>query len=611
MRRLYTILIALLATSSAFPYKASAVLLDALDPARQWRVQGIEFSGNKKFSSDDLSAAIVTKERPWYRFWEDRPSFDPVTFESDLERLRRFYESQGYYGTEVSYDLNANSADGLVAIHFDLREAEAVLISAIDVDVRADGQSQLPPPLPETLPIKRGDIFTEADYQKGEQVLRAYLANEGYAYVKSERKAEVDLERRQVQIRYSLEAGPVAQFGATEIKGMETVEPDLISRELVYQPGELYSQKKVLETREKLLALDLFSSVKVGPANPTGTAAVAPMEVEVAEKPHREIKIGVGYSTEEQVRSQFEWRHLNWLGGGRHLSLLAKYSSITVSGSVNFVQPHFFNPDTQGIADLKHEQDDEKSYLLNFTRFTPRVEHRFSPALSSFVGYRVEYDKLHRVDPVTVAALGGLRSSGLLSGPTLGLVWNTSDDPFTPKHGEIVSLALDQAGAIWGGQYSFYKITTEAKKYFDIGWQTVFASRLKLGVGDAIGAKKNFPLFERFYSGGEKSVRGYARRRLGPLSASNDPLGGLSLIEGSVELRRPIWKELNGALFVDFGQVSTRRFDIPIGNLQFSSGFGVSYSTPVGPLRLDIGFPFKPPPKDRSWQLHFSVGAYF
>jgi outer membrane protein assembly factor BamA len=210
-----------------------------------------------------------------------------------------------------------------------------------------------------------------------------------------------------------------------------------------------------------------------------------------------------------------------------------------------------------------------------------------------------------------VAALGGLRSSGLLSGPTLGLVWNTSDDPFTPKHGEIVSLALDQAGAIWGGQYGFYKITAEAKKYFDMGWQTVFASRLKLGVGDAIGAKKNFPLFERFYAGGEKSVRGYARRRLGPLSASNDPLGGLSLIEGSVELRRPIWKELNGAVFIDFGQVSTRRFDIPINNLQFSSGFGVSYSTPVGPLRLDIGFPFNPPPKDRSWQIHFSVGAYF
>jgi outer membrane protein assembly complex protein YaeT len=574
-------------------------------------VQRIEFFGNKQFASDDLSAAIVIKERPWYRFWEDRPLFDPVTFEADLERLRRFYESRGYYGADVTYDLNVIAEDSLVAIRFDVRESEPILISSIDVEVRGEGPTQKPPPLPDTLPIKRGDIFNEADYQKAEQVLRVFLSNQGYAHVKSERKAEVDLERRQVDIRYSIEAGPVAQFGATEIKGTDTVEPEVISRELVYQAGETYSQKKVLETREKLLVLDLFSIVKVGPANTSGTPVVVPMEVEVAEKPHREIKIGVGYSTEEEFRGQFEWRHLNWLGGGRHLSLLAKYSSITLEGSVNFVQPHFLTPNTQGIANFGHQREDEDTYLRNVTRFLPRLDHRFSPTLTSFVGFRLEYDKLNDVDPATVEALGGLRGSGMLSGPTLGLVWNTSDDPFNPKQGGIISLALDQAGAIWGGQYSFYKITAEAKKYFAIGWQTVFASRLKLGIGDAIGAKKNLPLFERFYSGGEKSVRGYGRRRLGPLTVSNEPLGGLSLIEGSLELRRPIWKELNGALFIDFGQVSTHRFDIPISDLQFSGGFGLSYSTPVGPLRLDIGFPFKPPPKDRSWQIHFSVGAYF
>ena len=101
------------------------------------------------------------------------------------------------------------------------------------------------------------------------------------------------------------------------------------------------------------------------------------------------------------------------------------------------------------------------------------------------------------------------------------------------------------------------------------------------------------------------------RRRLGPLSASNDPLGGLSLLEGSIELRRPIWRELGGAVFLDFGQVSTRSFDLPVDSLRFSSGFGLSYATPVGPVRLDIGFPFKKPRGDKPWQVHFSIGAYF
>jgi len=601
----------MLAAFSTFPRRASGVLLDALDPARQWRVQQIEFFGNKKFASGELSAAVVTKERPWYRFWEERPEFDPVTFETDLERLRRFYESRGYYSTEVTYDLQVDAESSLVAIRFDIRESEPVLISAIDVDVQSEGQTQSPPTLPESLPIKRGDVFNEADYQKAEQALRAFLLDKGYAHVKTERKAEVDLDQRQVQIRYSIQPGPLAQFGDTEIKGTDTVESELISRELTYKAGETYSLKKVVESREKLLALDLFGTVKVGPAETTGTPVVVPMAVEVTEKSHREIKIGVGYGTEDEFRSQFEWRHVNWLGGGRRLSVLAKYSSIAVSGAVNFVQPHFLTPETQGIINFSQVQEEEETYLLNASRFTPRLAHRFSPTLSGFVGYRVEYNKLNDVSAPTVESLGGLRRQGVLSGPSAGLVWNTSDDPFNPKKGEVISLALDQAGAIWGGQYSFYKVTAEAKKYLEVGWQTIFASRLKLGLADAIGSEKNFPLFERFYSGGDKSVRGYGRRRLGPLSGSNDPLGGLSLIEGSLELRRPIWRELNGAVFVDFGQVSTRHFDIPVDDLQFSSGFGVSYSTPVGPLRLDIGFPFKPPRGDRPWQIHFSIGAYF
>src|SRR6185503_6637741 len=118
-----------------------------------------------------------------------------------------FYESRGYYNTDVTYDLNLNMEDSLVAIRFDIRESEPVLVSAIDVEVRGEGQSQTPPPLPESLPLKRGDIFNEAEYQKTEQLLRAFLANEGYAHVKTERKAEVDLEERQAQIGYTIQAG--------------------------------------------------------------------------------------------------------------------------------------------------------------------------------------------------------------------------------------------------------------------------------------------------------------------------------------------------------------------------------------------------------------------
>lgn len=586
--------------------------MDALDPSRQWKVERIEFSGNKTFSTDELGTVIVTKERPWYRFWDERPAFDPITFGTDLERLQRYYEARGYYETTVGYDLDVDNERGLVAARVEIREGvPPVLISDIDVQVSAEGPGQKPPPLPEQLPVQRGDLFRESEYQQAEQVLRGAFLRSGHAHVKSERRAEVDLAERSARIRYSIEPGPVATFGQTAVKGTETVAPELVSREVTYKTGETYSLDKIVETRDNLLALDLFSSVRINPVETAGAPAVVPMEIEVAEKSHREIKIGLGYSTEDEFRTQLEWRHLNWLGGGRRLSVSGKYSSIALSGAVNLIQPHFLSPRTQGQASFGHDLEEEQTYNRNVTRFSPRLNHRFSSALTAFVAYRVEYNHLYDIASATAQALGEIQREGILSGPSAGFVWNTSDDPFYPKKGEVISLVVDQGGSIWGGEFNFYKITAEAKKYIEIGWQTVFASRLKLGFGDAIGSDKNYPLFERFYAGGEKSVRGYGRRRLGPLSASNDPLGGLSLIEGSLELRRPIWKEIHGAVFVDFGQVSKRSFDLPAERLQFSSGFGLSYATPVGPLRLDVGFPFKRPKGDQPWQIHFSIGAYF
>ena len=144
-----------------------------------------------------------------------------------------------------------------------------------------------------------------------------------------------------------------------------------------------------------------------------------------------------------------------------------------------------------------------------------------------------------------------------------------------------------------------------------LGWETILAGRLKIGFAEPLGPEENLPIFERLYAGGEKSVRGYARRKLGPLNANGDPIGGLSLIEGSLELRRPIWGPLGGALFVDFGQVSLRSFDLPVNDLKVWFRLRSQLSDPLGPLALYLGFPWRPPRGEASWQIYFSVGAYF
>ena len=590
---------------SVFTGPGFAIQVDELDAGREWRVRKIEISGNTQFSDNELLGEMLTKVRPSYLFWEEDNIFDPVTFREDLERLRRFYEARGYYRARVTHDLNVDSENSRVEVKIQILEGPPIIVAQVDVEIANDS---LAPP---SLPIKQGDIFVEESYRKGEEVLRQFFLDRGYAHVVTERHAEVNLDQDQVRVRYSANSGPLTFFGETTVQGANEVEPYVILRELSYKPGETFSAKKIAESQQKILALDLFSVVRIAPKEVAGKPTIVPMEVQVTEKEPREIRVGVGYGTEDEFRVQLQWQHNNWLGGGRRLSILGKYSSIAMTGAITVIQPHFLSPHTRAIVSLRQDREDEDTYLLNASRFNPRLEHVFVRPLTGFIGYRLEYSFLDRISAATIEALGAVRERGLLSGPSMGLIWNTSDGPLNPTKGEVVTLTLDQAGRIWGGQFRFYKVTTEAKKYLLLGWETVLAGRLKIGFAEPLGSEKNLPIFERLYAGGEKSVRGYARRKLGPLDANGDPIGGLSLIEGSLELRRPIWGPLGGALFVDFGQVSTRSFDPPVNDLKFAAGFGVNYGTPVGPLSLYLGFPFRPSRGDKSWQIYFSVGAFF
>jgi translocation and assembly module TamA len=214
------------------------------------------------------------------------------------------------------------------------------------------------------------------------------------------------------------------------------------------------------------------------------------------------------------------------------------------------------------------------------------------------------------VSSTVVDALDGFRRKGIVSGPLASLTWNTTDDRYYPTRGSIISLVGEQGGTIWGGDYKYYRATLEDRNYTTIAKNTVLATRLKFGLAESLGTSQDYPLFLRFFPGGEGSVRGYGRWRLGPLSVSNDPLGGLTDFEGSFELRHPIYKKLAGAAFVDFGQTTVETYHFPTP-IRFGFGPAVMYQTPIGPLRLDLGIPSQAPRGDPWWQVYFSIGNFF
>ncbi len=607
----YRILVVLaIAHASIASAEFTPVSLDEFEVDVEWRVAKITFVGNDAIPADDLHEAILTKKRAWYAPWRSRPVFDAVTFEADRDRILRLYESRGYYTTKIEHELIADRDNSLVNATLRITEGPAVTVRQISLpEAGTNGQGQRE--VRERLPLKVGDVFDEELYQRGEKFVRAYYLDKGYAHVETNRSAAVDLEADLADIEYRAESGPPTFFGDTQVVGVENVAPELVSREIRYDIGEQFSLEKLEETRARVLALELFRSVRMKPQT-EGTPAQVPIVIEVEEGEPRDVRIGAGFGTGEGVRGQLQWRHRNWFGGGRQLLLSIRASQITNEADATFIQPHLFSsPVHRGIISLQVFEEDEATFTLSAIRLTPRIEHQLTQTVTANIGYRIEYGRMSSVDDPTINGIGGFRRGGVLSGPTGSLLWDTTINPLNPQGGHVAGVEILQAGELWGGKFNFWRVVFDFRKYQAIGWQTVAAMRLRLGLADAIGSIENLPLFERFYAGGERGVRGYARRRLGPLGDSDRPLGGRSLFEGSLEMRRPIWGDLGGAVFVDFGQVSLDAFDPPVSDLEYAVGGGITYSTPIGPLRLDLGIPLEPPPGDASWQIHFSIGHFF
>ena len=599
--------VAFLSTLSAA--RSFAATVEDLQNGKNYLVGEIVFSGNKKFSDDELLKQMRTKTRPFYLVWKTQPKFDRDVFAKDLERLRGFYRAHGYYSAAIDYKLDTK--DQLVSITLQIKENKPVTVDSIRVEIDDFDVPQNEWPY-NKLSLKTGDIFTEENYQKSQKTLRDYYRDAGYAHVSVKREALVNLSAEQVRIRYWIRPGITAVFGKTQVRGNKAVASDIVLRELTYKTGEPFSQSAIDKSRDRILKLNLFAVVRFDLQLKNANPRIVPINLVLKEKPKHQVRIGGGYNTESQFVADFEWNDRNFLGNGRQVSILVGYSSINSTIAASLRQPYFLGlPDLTGVLELRQDVQQVPTYTLFASRFLPHIEYAFSPHLSASFGYRIEYAELTAIDQSVFKALGNFRTSGFLSGFDAGFTWNTSDDLYNPQHGNVIKLEAMEGGGVFGGNFDFYRADVEAKHYQPLGWGTVLATRLKVGTGDSLGSKNDYPLFDRFYAGGEGSVRGYGYWRLGPLSSNNVPLGGLSDVEGSLELRRHIWEKLSGAVFLDFGQLSLHPYDLPVSSLKFAAGPAASYMTPVGPIRIDLGIPFEKPRGDQQWQVYFSIGQFF
>jgi translocation and assembly module TamA len=608
-------------------------------------VRDLRIEGNQAISSRQIQKKILTAKTGWWPF-ATKQYFDPVSWEADLRRIVRLYETRGYYQARIAKEAAIPQPKG-VALVVKVDEGAVTKVGTFEVRglealPEADRQAALL-----KMPLKVGAPFEESDWESAKSGLIPRLHARGYAKATVEGEALVDVKTRLAAVTIVVHPGVRYHFGAIDVKtAPETHVPAVFVWEqarLAIHEGELYSDEALEEAERRIFGMGVFGSVTVSVGKPD-EAAVLPVVVTVREAPFRTLRLGAGVVIDqihEEARLIGDWTHRNFLGGTRKLTIHAEAgwaflpniyavasnseSEPSRNGPVADLGATFEQPRLGGHPSFKQQSSIDLSRTIQETydnlggRLAAGVVWQPRARVSIFPAYHLEVDYLNG-SPINSAAaapltLGCQTTTGscvvVLSYLEEVVTWDHRDKPLEPRNGFYASMSLQEGGGPLQGDFGYFRVLPDLRAYVSFLEDNALTFAARLQVGELWAISGESAVVIRFYGGGANSMRGFSERRLSPLleapvpntnpavtcsgtsSASAGcetvPIGGNGMFTGSFEARYSVLENVRVASFVDVGQVTSGLFgfgDLP--GVQWAVGLGVRYLTPIGPVRVDL-----------------------
>lgn len=600
------ILVLLCALNAAFAQTESTT---GTEKPRQ--VIFIHFQGLHAFSARDLKKIMTTKQKSFR--WLSKAPLDEKVLEEDLERIQKFYQSNGFYHARIVSHKIVPLVGRDVRVEIEVHEGPPMVISGINLLVDNETASPWHEELRRIMPLKIGDRFTIHGYEEIERAIGIYLADWGYPKARVIPGARLDKRTNEASLSVEVVKGPVCYIGPVTVEGNEGVSEDVIRRELRFLEGDRFNGSKIRESQQRLFALDLFQIVDVSVENMESESCTLPVRILVKEAKKQTIRVGAGYGTEDNFRGQIQWEIRNFLGDGRRFQVNTKASSLVQLLEGKLLQPYLFDPASSFTLDGGIRHEDQESFENRRFYLSPTLHYKWSEKLNSYAGYDLEANRLLEVRVNDLGPADEENEEYYVSALVQGVLWEKVDAPLNPKEGVRFTQDLEFASIAFGSEVDYIKLVLEGRGYFPIRKYGTLAARLRWGGIQALENTGDVPIFKRFFAGGSESVRGYPYQRLGPLDEDGNPIGGMTLVEGSLEWRFPVRDPFEGVVFFDFGNVFEQSYDLLWDKLGYSLGAGIRYLTLVGPLRLDFGYALDPPEQDffNPYQIHFSIGQAF
>lgn len=525
--------------------------------------------------------------------------------EADIPRLQQALRSRGYYDADVDVRIEDQVTPARVV--FEVERGPQYELDVVEIDTGDEVPAGLRLPdraalgLPEGAPAAARPII---DAQA--ELLRRAKA-QGFALAEvSDRRVVVDHDQRTMEVTYILEPGPQARFGPLTIQGLDSVEEDFVRQRVGWEEGQLITPERLEEARRSLVDTGLFQAVALELEEEPGPDDALPVTVRVTERKHRSVGLGVRYRTDEGPGGNVFLEHRNLFGEGETGEIEFDASGIGLRLGAAFRKPDFLRPDQALIADAEVAIEDTDAFEGTSIGGSIGLERTFAEGLTgSFaLAYRyVEIDDL--------ADDEGDESFGLLSLPAR-IYWDFSDDLLDPSSGGRLSFEEEPFVDTLGSDAIFNKALVRHSHYVQLmdDPRLILAGRAALG--SIMGAEREeIPADERFYAGGGGSVRGFGFQKAGELDEDGDPIGGRSLLELAAELRLNFTDTIGAVAFLDAGAAFEAMLPDFSEELRLGTGVGLRYYSPIGPVRLDVGFPINRRESDDAFQLYISLGQAF
>ncbi|PAU94421.1 hypothetical protein CK503_06365 [Aliifodinibius salipaludis] len=610
------------------------------DSGRTPQVWSISFEGNTTYTAMVLKNQIAT-ESPGIgeklKFW-DKTGFElnENDVKRDVIRLRNYYQRRGFINIEVGYRIESKGKEWKKEVVFTIEENNPIrirnveyLIEGGDENVRQVRDNSSFTRVQNKHPYQQGNRFEMIKEPEVVGQFSDVIKNLGYAYVDVNIEAAIDTSALSTDVSIQVDLGPRTYIDSIEVEGIETVDKDYVLREAALQRGELYSLKKLQEAQQELFNHHLFRFATISiPDQPQDSTLNLLMRIR--ENEQRSVELLGGFGLEDKFRGQASWTHRNVAHRGHRFSMTARGSFIEQYANIGYQFPYVFNTKSSFIISPFGQHLLESNYELLRAGVTNSFIYQYSQNLTASASY--EFTKNQELSRKRDISLPDTTLEYDLS--SLQLTGYYSQGYGRQQEGWVIQPYLESSGFFGFATFNFQKASADIRRFTRLSSSTILATRVQ-GGGLHHTSSDSLPSNIRFYLGGTNSVRGWYRHELGPKRVRVDssgfdeyvPLGGRAMLGFNMELRQELGFLINGlgmAAFLDGGQIWETFARIRQRPLQFGVGGGLRYQSPLGPVRVDIGYKLNPTDQDLDiyqgtnhgsvWNrigIHFSIGQAF